>query len=96
MRSILEWTLTGLYYFVGYVGLILIAGAALFAVLFLGLGLGFSHYTAKELVLKGLSVGFRYAGIWAGGTALVLTVKRLAEKSSKPQARVNEKDLEAV
>ncbi len=83
MRHTLRWALAGLYYFVYYVGCILLAGSVLFAVLFLALGLAFSPYTAKELIYKGLSVGFRYAGIWAGGTALVLTVKTVAEKRTQ-------------
>lgn len=81
MQSFLRWALAGLYYFIYYVGCILLTGSVLFAVLFLALGLVFSPYTAKELLYKGLSVGFRYAGVWAGGTALVLTVKKIIEKN---------------
>lgn len=84
MRRTLRWALAGLYYFVYYVGCILLLGSSLFAFLFLGLGAAFSNYTPHALLLKGLSVGFRYAGVWAGGTALVLTIQKLAQKRKKP------------
>ncbi len=55
-----------------------------FAFLFWALGLVLTHYTAQELLYKGLSVGFRYAGVWAGGTALVFTIQKLGQKRKKP------------
>lgn len=67
----------GLCYFVYYVSCILFIGSALFALFFVSLGLLCTDYSPKVLLLKGLSVGFRYAGVWAGGSALVLSVMRL-------------------
>lgn len=95
MRYTLRRALAGLYYFVYYVGCILLIGSAGFASLFLVLGLALSDYTAKELLYKGLSVGFRYAGVWAGGTALVLAIKKIAEKKTKG-ASASIRELEQV
>lgn len=84
MRHTLKCILAGLYYFFYYVGCILLTGSMVFAFLFWVLGLALTHYTAQELLYKGLSVGFRYAGVWAGGTALVLTIQKLGQKRKKP------------
>lgn len=69
-----------LCYFVFYSVCILLIGSVLFGCLFVILGLIWTDYSPQELLHKGLSVGFRYAGVWAGGSALVLTVIRLARK----------------
>lgn len=85
--SKLRLVLRGLYYFVYYIVCILLIGSAFFGLCFLCLGLLFTDYSPKELLLKGLSVGFRYAGVWAGGSALVLSVMRLIKtKSSKARS----------
>lgn len=73
----------GLVRFVYYVGLVLICGTIVGAVLFMLLGKLFGDYTYWDLLKQGAWVGFRFSGVWAGGIALVMSfmdAKRMREK----------------
>lgn len=68
MRICAYWVGSFLYYVV----IILAVGSVLGACLFTFFGTLFGDYTLKDLFKKGLWIGFRYAGVWAGGLAIVL------------------------
>jgi len=59
-------------HFCCYAGLTLAIGSLMGAMLFAVFGKSFTDYTVLTLIKKGLSVGFRYAGVWAVGVGIVL------------------------
>lgn len=59
-------------HFICYAGLILTIGSVVGAILFIVFGKSFTDYTLLNLIKKGLSIGFRYAGVWAVGLGIVL------------------------
>ncbi|WP_221030060.1 hypothetical protein [Actomonas aquatica] len=68
------------FYFLKWMLGITLAGAVLGAIIFPLVGLIFeTGYTPSQLVMNGVkTLGF-FFGIWAPGTALVLTVKKVYE-----------------
>ncbi len=70
------WLMFLLYYTV----VILVLGTVSGAVLFAFLGPLFVDSTFLVLIKKGAWIGFRYAGVWAGGTAIVLCFIKGARK----------------
>lgn len=78
LKTIGYWLL----YFLGYTGLTLALGSILGAILYVLFGTTFTEYSVLILMKKGLWIGFRYAGVWAGGLAIVLCFVKGA-KSNK-------------
>ncbi|OIO60682.1 MAG: hypothetical protein COZ46_01505 [Verrucomicrobia bacterium CG_4_10_14_3_um_filter_43_23] len=77
MMRMLYWIWSFLY----YVGLILVAGTVVGSVAFVLLGPIFvDDYTFLGLLKKGAWIGFRYAGVWAGGVAIVLCCMKANKK----------------
>lgn len=63
-----------MFHFLKYVAIILLIGTVIGAVAFSALGNAFTDYDAVFLLKKGISVGFRYAGVWAGGISIVFCI----------------------
>lgn len=63
-----------------YTAVILVLGTVAGACLFGLLGPLFVDSTFLVLIQKGAWIGFRYAGVWAGGTAIVLCFIQGAKK----------------
>jgi len=76
MFSLLRNILYYLGYFVYYTVIILGAGTVIGLILFTLLGPLFGEYSFSFLLKKGAWVGFRYAGVWAGGVSIVLCIIR--------------------
>lgn len=70
-------------YFVCFVGVILAIGSVLGAFFYVVFGSGFTEYGLFMLCKKGLWAGFRYAGVWAVGLAIVLCFVKAARKEVK-------------
>lgn len=74
--SIPRWPLYFLKWTVG----ITLTGTVVGAVTFPLFGLIFdTGYTSGQLAMNGIKIGSFFFGIWAPGTALVLTVKKVYE-----------------
>ncbi len=71
-RRILYWTA----HFFAYVIMIILAGAVAGAILSPVIALILHWPFTPEIVPRGAWLGLRYAGIWAGGVALVLCAIR--------------------
>lgn len=67
-KAVLYWTAHLLL----FVAAILVTGTIVGSILFLVLGNCFGDYGWLFLLKQGAWAGFRYAGVWAGGVAIVL------------------------
>ena len=70
-----------------YTGIILAMGTLIGSLGFIVIGsLFIKGYTCEFLLKKGAWIGFRYAGVWAGGAAVVLCcmkAKKMGDKRSQ-------------
>ncbi|PWU05647.1 MAG: hypothetical protein C5B43_03025 [Verrucomicrobia bacterium] len=70
-------------HFLCYTAAILGIGSVVGGILFVLIGMYFTEYTFFYLIKKGIWVGFRYAGVWAGGSAIVLCFVKGGKKGKK-------------
>jgi len=83
LSRIVKSSLTWLAIWAAYAVAIIAIGSILGALLGPIVGLIMNQeYTFTGYMLKGLSIGARYAGVWAGGTAIVLCVLHANRKRS--------------
>lgn len=81
MISRLKTGLYWIFYFLVCCATILSAGVVLGSVAFVIVGQMLpKDYETLFLLKKGAWVGFRYAGIWAGGVSIVLCIMRFKKK----------------
>lgn len=79
LKRIAYW----LIHFVCFVGVILAIGSIIGAFFYVVFGNSFTEYSVSILFKKGLWAGFRYAGVWAVGLAIVLCFLKGARKEVK-------------
>lgn len=80
MKQFVKNGIYWLFLFFYYVFLILAIGSLAGAFLFATLGILFSEKSLLALLKQGIGTGFRYAGIWAGGLAIVLCFMKAGRK----------------
>jgi len=69
-----------------YTAVILAAGMVIGGIGFVTIGGLFAKgYTCEFLFKKGASIGFRYAGVWAGGAAIVLCCMKAKQIRGKKE-----------
>ena len=80
LKSLIKNSAYWLAFFLYYVLLVLAIGSLAGAILFAFFGLIFFEINIITLLKKGLWIGFRYAGVWAGGLAIVLCFLKAGRK----------------
>ncbi len=68
VKPIFYW----LMWFLIYAAIILVIGTVLGSMVSMLIGKFNSSLSSTQLAKKGAWVGFRYAGVWAGGTSIIL------------------------
>lgn len=78
VKNCAYWLVHFFYYVVLILAIGSLAGASLFAIF----GTIFSDSSIWVLMKKGVWAGFRYGGVWAGGSAIVLCFLKAGRKRS--------------
>lgn len=75
MANVTRFVITWSCYFIAYVAMTLGAGAVLGGIFYPILAIFLKpELTLAAAICDGIWLGFRYAGVWAGGVAIVLCV----------------------